>query len=225
MYQRIHFGFSANVSSVQNITSNLKNHKDSLGFQKVGTHIDLNSFNVHISPQHNHTIRPVMVDFSYYQGQNVIPDEWLVNASWESLHAQVLQPNTMLCPYLPDQFFSEGNSITLQYTDVHNVTFQQEVPIVGFYRYFPLEKFDQYLISSASNIPWNPVYSLELTYYNLNVSRIELFENIEDFMELSLPEVDFSTSFVSETDYRPTTFSFLNIGPELMNMQPQNSSE
>ena len=44
-------------------------------------------------------------------------------------------------------------------------------------------------------------------------------------MELSFPEVDFSTSFVSETDYRPTTFSFLNIGPELMNMQPQNSSE
>ena len=48
----------------------------------------------------------------------------------------------MLCRYRPNQYFSVGDSIMGHYNNTYNVTFQQEITIVGFYRYFPLEIVD-----------------------------------------------------------------------------------
>ena len=57
VYQRIRFSpYSQNVSSVQNIITNLKNYKTTIGFQDVGTHIDLLSFEADLSPEFNKTI-------------------------------------------------------------------------------------------------------------------------------------------------------------------------
>lgn len=220
------------IEEILDIVETIENSTEQLEYRDLGYHINLPPIrNCYVyNNTNNQTILNCetlwsgqLINFNAYSQNTKIPEDWLINSTWEEIFDLLNEPNTALSPILPDRYgkkqFELNDSFFYNYTGKDGYNYSIPLKIVGFYKFFPMiDTIEHVNISGQFSIDYlvseNTVFpelvtqekhsaSLNLVFYEYRGILSKFESNILSILQNTFSSDDYRFSINRFTHYSP----------------------